>query len=86
MATGVSLDELYQDGALQKLFPSVYSSVMDDDEELEQPDAEEPPVPPTEPPPRKGCMRTKCTLRNSNHTMKDALPPAADEPVCCQQA
>ena len=44
-----SLDELYQDGALQKLFPSVYSSVMDDDEELEQPDAEEPPVPPTEP-------------------------------------
>ena len=41
-----SLDELYQDGALQKLFPSVYSSVMDDDEELEQPDTEEPPIPP----------------------------------------
>jgi hypothetical protein len=44
-----SLDELYQDGALQELFPLVYSSVMDDDEELEQTDAEEPPVPPTEP-------------------------------------
>ena len=38
-----SLDDIYKDGALQKLFPSVYSSVIDEDDG--QAEIQEPPSP-----------------------------------------
>jgi len=31
-----SLDDLYKDGALEKAFPSMYSGVVDQDDEVEQ--------------------------------------------------